>query len=160
MSTMKRAKTKKAGRAKKAGRVKKAAVSRVKARKPAAKKVARKVKASAKSKTIAKKRATKVAKIKEPYTKSQILDYVADNSDKTRKEISEIFDITETLMRSHLKGCGKFVFMGMKITVKDVPAKKERKGINPFTGEPTIFKAKPRSKKVKIIALKKVKEMA
>ena len=45
------------------------------------------------------------------------------------------------------------------MVVKKTPAKKARKGINPFTGEPTIFKAKPASRKVKVTVLKKVKEM-
>jgi nucleoid DNA-binding protein len=46
------------------------------------------------------------------------------------------------------------------MTVKNAPARKARKGINPFTGEPTIFKAKPASRKVKVTALKALKEMA
>jgi nucleoid DNA-binding protein len=40
------------------------------------------------------------------------------------------------------------------------PATKARKGINPFTGEETVFKAKPASTTVKVRPLKKLKEMA
>jgi nucleoid DNA-binding protein len=47
----------------------------------------------------------------------------------------------------------------MKIEVKRKPATKARKGINPFTGEETIFKAKPARNVVRIRALKKVKDM-
>ena len=47
--------------------------------------------------------------------------------------------------------------MKMKVVMK--PARKARKGINPFTGEPTVFKAKPASRKVKILPLKQLKEM-
>jgi nucleoid DNA-binding protein len=48
----------------------------------------------------------------------------------------------------------------MKIATVKKPAKKARKGINPFTGEETVFKAKPASNAVKIRPLKKLKEMA
>ena len=41
---------------------------------------------------------------------------------------------------------------------KDVKARKERKGTNPFTGEPTVFKARPASKTAKVTALKKLKD--
>ena len=40
--------------------------------------------------------------------------------------------------------------MGMKLTVKKKPATKARKGINPFTGEEMMFKAKPASKAAKV----------
>lgn len=54
-----------------------------------------------------------------------------------------------------------FILPGLlKLVVKQVPAKKARAGINPFTGEQTTFKAKPASRKVKIKALKSLKEMA
>ena len=67
------------------------------------------------------------------------------------------------IVGAHLKkgGPGKFILPGMlKMTVKSVPAKGARKGINPFTKEPTIFKAKPARAKVKITSLKMLKEMA
>ena len=38
-------------------------------------------------------------------------------------------------------------------------ATKSRKGVNPFTGEPMVFKAKPARKVVKVLALKNLKEM-
>ena len=48
----------------------------------------------------------------------------------------------------------------LKITTVSKPARKARKGINPFTGEETMFKAKPASTAVKIRPLKKLKEFA
>jgi len=48
----------------------------------------------------------------------------------------------------------------LKISAVKKPAKKARKGINPFTGEETMFKAKPASIALKIRPLKKLKEMA
>ena len=56
---------------------------------------------------------------------------------------------------------GEFTLPGMlKITTVSKPAKKARKGINPFTGEETMFKAKPASIAVKVRPLKKLKEFA
>ena len=46
----------------------------------------------------------------------------------------------------------------IKVSRKDVKARKARKGTNPFTGEPTVFKARPASKTAKITALKKLKD--
>jgi nucleoid DNA-binding protein len=48
----------------------------------------------------------------------------------------------------------------MKVTTVKKPARKARKGINPFTGEATTFKAKPASIAVKVRPLKKMKEFA
>jgi nucleoid DNA-binding protein len=56
---------------------------------------------------------------------------------------------------------GEFTIPGvMKITTVKKPARKARKGINPFTGEETVFKAKPASTAVKVRPLKKLKEFA
>ena len=46
-----------------------------------------------------------------------------------------------------------------KMVVKKKPATKARKGINPFTGEEMMFKAKPASKTVRVRPLKNLKEM-
>ena len=57
-------------------------------------------------------------------------------------------------------GAGVFNIPGlMKIKVVRKPATEERKGINPFTKEETIFKAKPASNVVKIVPLKGLKDM-
>ena len=47
----------------------------------------------------------------------------------------------------------------MKITVVRKPAPKARKGINPFTKEETMFKAKPARNVVKVRPLKALKDM-
>ena len=111
----------------------------------------------------AKKAATKkVAAVKAPMTKSAMLDQIAQNTGLAKKQVSAVFDELATLIESHLKkgGAGQFVFPGlMKIEVKRKPATKARKGINPFTGAETVFKAKPARNVVKIRALKKVKDM-
>ena len=59
------------------------------------------------------------------------------------------------------KGPGIFAVPGlMKIVVITKPAQKARKGINPFTKEETMFKAKPARKVIKVRPLKALKDMA
>jgi nucleoid DNA-binding protein len=104
----------------------------------------------------------KVATVKAPMTKSGMLEQIAQNTGLTRKQVSGVFDELATLIEGHLKkgGAGQFTFPGlMKIEVKRKPATKARKGINPFTREQAVFKAKPARNVVKIRALKKVKDM-
>ena len=95
-------------------------------------------------------------------TKSAILDEIAGNTGLSKKQVSSIFDELTTLIERHIKkgAVGQFALPGvMKIEVKRKPATKARKGINPFTREETIFKAKPARNVVKIRPLKKVKDM-
>ncbi len=69
----------------------------------------------------------------------------------------------EALIERSIKkrSIGEFTLPGlMKITTVKKPARKARKGINPFTGEETMFKAKPASIAVKVRPLKKLKEFA
>jgi nucleoid DNA-binding protein len=73
-----------------------------------------------------------------------------------------VFDELEILIERHIKkrATGQFTLPGlMKIEVKRKPATKARKGINPFTGEETMFKAKPARNVVKVRPLKKMKDM-
>jgi len=48
----------------------------------------------------------------------------------------------------------------LKVKTVRKPATRARKGINPFTGEETMFKAKPACTVVKVLPLKKMKDMA
>ena len=104
----------------------------------------------------------KIPAVKKPMTKTEILNEIAGNTDLTKKQVSSVFDEFAILIERHIKkrSPGKLVFSGLfKIEVKRKPATKARKGINPFTGEETVFKAKPARRAVKISPLKKVKEM-
>ena len=120
------------------------------------------------SKKTAKKVSTKkpttpkITAVKKPMTKSTIMEEIAQNTELTKKQVSTVFDELSVLIERHIKirGPGQFTLPGlMKIEVKRKPATKARKGINPFTGEETIFKAKPARNVVKIRPLKKVKDM-
>jgi len=104
----------------------------------------------------------KIPAVKKPMTKTEILNELAGNTGLTKKQVSSVFDEFAILIERHIKkrSPGKLVFPGLlKIEVKRKPATKARKGINPFTGEETVFKAKPARRAVKISPLKKVKEM-
>jgi nucleoid DNA-binding protein len=116
----------------------------------------------ASKKSVKKAPAKKVTAAKAPMTKSTMLEQIAQSTGLVRKQVSAVFDELAGLIERHIKkgGVGQFTFPGlMKIEVKRKPATKARKGINPFTGEMTIFKAKPARNVVKIRALKKVKDM-
>ena len=80
-----------------------------------------------------------------------------------RDRVNTVLDELNTLIERSIKkrSVGEFTIPGvMKITTVKKPARKARKGINPFTGEETVFKAKPASIAVKIRPLKKLKEYA
>ena len=58
-----------------------------------------------------------------------------------------------------MRGCVVLPGMAKIVTIKK-PATKARKGINPFTKEPTTFAAKPARTIVKIRPPKKLKDAA
>lgn len=106
--------------------------------------------------------AKKVPPVKAPMTKAAMLDEIAGNTGLNKKQVASVFDELTTLIERHIKkgAVGQFALPGiMKIEIKRKPATKARKGINPFTGEETIFKAKPARNVVKIRPLKKIKDM-
>ncbi len=103
------------------------------------------------------------AVIKEKMTKSQMLNELAEGSGLNRKQVASVLTELESLIERSVKkrGIGEFTLPGlMKITTVKKPARKARKGVNPFTGEETMFKAKPASIAVKVRPLKKLKAFA
>ncbi len=95
-------------------------------------------------------------------TKSEVFGGLADSSDMTKKQIATIFDSLGGMIKKDLgkRGPGTFTVPGlMKIKVVRKPATKSRKGINPFTKEEMVFKAKPARNVVKVLALKGLKSM-
>ena len=122
--------------------------------------MAAKKKAAKKAKKAAPVR--KITAVRKPMTKSGIMAEISDKTGLTKKQVSSVLDEMTILIERHIKkgGAGQFSLPGlMKVEVKRKPATKARKGINPFTGEETIFKAKPARNVVKIRPLKKVKDM-
>jgi len=118
---------------------------------------------------MAKKKATSKAKsakaspaVKQAFTKSELLTAIAGNTGLSRKDVSNVIDELTDAISRHVKprGPGEFKMPGLfKIKTVHKKATKARKGINPFTGEETMFKAKPARTVVKVVALKKLKEM-
>jgi nucleoid DNA-binding protein len=95
-------------------------------------------------------------------SKSQIVSEVAEKNDLSRKQVAGVFESLSKLIEKDLgkRGPGVFTIPGLvKLTVVRKPATKERKGINPFTGEETVFKAKPARNVVKARPLKALKDM-
>lgn len=132
------------------------------ARKATAKKATAK-KATAKKAAAKQPAARKVKAVSERYNKTQILNQIAENTELSKKQVQSVLDELSDIIEGHVKkrACGEFVLPGLlKITTVKKPATKARKGINPFTGEETVFKAKPASTAIKVRPLKKLKEMA
>ena len=104
--------------------------------------------------------ATKSKASKKPTTKSEILGHISDKTGLKRKEVSTVFDELGMLIKRDLKTVGLFNVVGlMKVKVVNKPAQPARKGINPFTKEEVMFKAKPARNVVKVLALKGLKDM-
>lgn len=105
---------------------------------------------------------TNVKAIKARYTQTQILNEIAEKTSLSKRQIKEVLGELEIIMARHIKkgAAGQFVMPGLfKVTTVRKKATKARKGINPFTKEPTVFKAKPARTVVKIRPLKKLKDM-
>lgn len=95
-------------------------------------------------------------------TKSEVYALLAEGAGISKKEVAAVFDTMCDIMGKDLsrRGPGTFNIPGMmKVVVQRKPATKARKGINPFTKEPTVFKAKPARNVVKVRPLKKLKEL-
>jgi nucleoid DNA-binding protein len=99
------------------------------------------------------------AAIKDPLNKSQMLSEIADGCGISKKEVTAVLNELSSVIHRHLKkrgGAGQCTVPGLTIRK---PATKARPGVNPFTGEETIFKAKPARTVVKVTPLKGLKEM-
>ena len=95
-----------------------------------------------------------------PMSKSTLIQTIAEHSGNlTRKDVKGIIDLLASIGYKELKKTGAFVLPGFaKFVVIKKPATKARKGINPFTKEPTIFKAKPARKVIKARPVKAIKD--
>lgn len=124
------------------------------AKKTAAKPAAAKTKAAA---------GTALKPVKETFTKVGLAQHLADQTGLETKAVKAVMAALElTILASvHKKGAREFTLPGLlKIGVVDVPAKKKRRGIDPFTGQEREFAAKPATVRIKVRALKKIKDAA
>jgi len=133
----------------------------------AVKKVKKPAKAMKKTTASSSKKAAptsskKLSAVSKTFTKSEILSNIATITGLAQKQVGSVIEALHNVIERHIKkgGPGVFVLPGLlKLQVVNKPATKARKGINPFTGEETMFKAKPARNLVKVKALKRLKEM-
>ena len=91
-------------------------------------------------------------------TKSEIMAQITKDTDLSRKQVAAVFDSLNGQIKKSLRSGGLFTMPGLlKLKVVKKPATKAREGINPFTKEKMVFKAKPASKKVRALPLKALK---
>jgi DNA-binding protein HU-beta len=96
-----------------------------------------------------------------PMSKSELIQKLVTVSpgEVTRKDVKSILETLAEIGHKELKKNGLFVVHGLvKMLVVKKPATKARKGINPFTGEPAVFKAKPARKVIKARPVKAAKD--
>jgi nucleoid DNA-binding protein len=99
---------------------------------------------------------------KKPMTKTEMIAVLAESTGLTKKQVVGLFDELSKLIEKELgdEGAGTVNLSTLlKIKVARKPATPERKGINPFTKEETVFKAKPAKNVVKLVPLRGLKEL-
>ena len=113
-----------------------------------------------------KKQATTKAKPapKKPMTKSELLNAISTDTSLNRRDVSAVLDALSRQISKSLgrRGAGAFTLPGLiKIEKKKVPARKASRGVpNPFKpGELMDIAARPATTKVKVRALKSLKDM-
>lgn len=95
-------------------------------------------------------------------TKTQILNELAEKTELSRKQVDSVLVELEDLIERHIKkrSVGEITIAGlMKIKAQKRPATKKRMGRNPATGEEIVIGPKPASIRVRVTALKRLKEM-
>lgn len=156
--------TKTAAKAAPKAAAKPAAKAAAKAPKAAAPKAATKVTAKAAAPVVAKPVVTGPLKpIKATFSKTGLVAHLAEVAAVEARAVKAVFAALEqTILASvHKKGLGSFTLPGLlKVNAVHVPAKKARKGIDPFTKQERTFAAKPASTKLKVRAMKKLKDAA
>lgn len=99
---------------------------------------------------------------KKPLNKTEIYNTLAEASGLTKQQIAGVFEELGKLIAKNLSDNGPGSFMIpelMQIKVVRKAATAERQGINPFTKEPMVIKAKPAKNVVKVTPLKGLKGM-
>merc|ERR1712176_1022731 len=85
---------------------------------------------------------------------------VGESTGLKGKQVKECVEAYMALAATQLKTSGSFKLAGaINMKLKKKPARPAKKGVNPFTKEPCVFKAKPASKTVRALPMKKFKEM-
>jgi|UniRef100_Q07JW1 DNA-binding protein HU-beta len=92
-------------------------------------------------------------------TKSQLIEKIATQTELAKRDVKGVLEAMSEIGYKELKKNGLFLVPGFaKFVVIKKPATKARKGTNPFTGEPMVFKAKPARKIVRARPVKAAKD--
>jgi DNA-binding protein HU-beta len=94
-------------------------------------------------------------------SKSELIEKLAETSADhvSKRDVKGIMEALAAIGHKELKRTGAFLVPGLvKFVVIKKAATKARQGINPFTKEPTIFKAKPARKIIKARPVKAAKD--
>ena len=108
------------------------------------------------------KKPVKVAASAKLRPKSEVFGTIAQHVGIHRRDVAGVFHVMGSMIKADLSKSGSGVFKVpglMRVTVKRKPATKARKGINPFTKEEVMFKAKPARNVVRVRPLHALKEM-
>lgn len=95
-------------------------------------------------------------------TKAQIIAALAEGSGLDKKAVSSLLEALASLIKKELgpQGPGEVTIPNLvKLKAKATAATPEKQGINPFTKQPTVIKAKPASLKVRATPVKALKDM-
>ena len=134
-----------------------------KEKKPCAKKAcAKKTEVKAEKKVEKKAVEKKVDEKAKPMTKTQIIAQLAENSGLSKKDVSAVVDGIGALIQSSLAEADSFTLPGLvKIEKQWVPEKPGQENVpDPFhPGQTTNRPAKPAHWKIKVKALKALKDM-
>ena len=100
--------------------------------------------------------------VRKPMTKTELIQYIADASNGeglTKRNVKFVLETLTEVGHKQMKRVGQFTVPGFaKMVVVKKPATKAKKGLNPFTKEPMVFKAKPARKVVKARPVKAAKD--
>ena len=92
-------------------------------------------------------------------SKSEIVAQICKDADLSRAQVGAVFESLNKIIKKSLRSGGLFTMPGLlKMKVVKKPATPQREGVNPFTKEKMVFKAKPASKKVRVLPLKSLKD--
>jgi nucleoid DNA-binding protein len=92
-------------------------------------------------------------------SKSQLIERISTSTELSKRDVKNVMDMLVDVGHKELKKNGIFLVPGFaKFVVVKKPATKARKGVNPFTGEEMMFKAKPARKIVRARPVKAAKD--
>lgn len=94
-------------------------------------------------------------------TKAQFIAALAESAGLDKKTASHVLESLLDLVKKQLGdgGPGEVTIPGLvKLKAKSTPATQDREGVNPFTKEKMTIKGKPASRKIRVSAVKPLKD--